>query len=283
MAWYNAGTLTATNNSATITGAGTLFLANVSVGDGVTIAGSTTIHEVTNVASNTQLSISPVYTGTTGSSKTYSIIPVQGYVRDLANQAKQLILTFSTVGSSVSVGALAGITGAADMIPYFTSGSTMWTTPLTSQARSLLANTTAANMRTTLGLKAAALADITGTVSQSGGVPTGAVIESGTNANGFYIKWADGTMICRQISGSTVTNNAGAGGIYYSNGVGFTYPVTFAGNVPCVSLSALTANGYFCSTAVEGPTTTSGIVSRLTSYIPTATGYVCYIAVGRWY
>lgn len=283
MAWYNAGTLTATNNSTTITGASTLFLANVSVGDGVTIAGSTTIHEVTNVASDTQLSISPAYAGTTGSSKTYAIVPVQGYVRDLANQAKSLILSFSTVGSSVSVNALAGITGAVDTIPYFTSGSTMWTTPLTLQARGLLDDATPAAMRTTLGLGAAAVANITGTVSQVSGIPTGAVIESGTNANGFYIKWADGTMMCRHISGSTITNNAGAGGVYYSGAVTFPFPVVFAGNTPCVSLGALTANNYFCSAAVEGPTNTTAVTTRLISYIPNATGYLCYTAFGRWF
>lgn len=38
-------------------------------------------------------------------------------------------------------------------------------------------------------------AKILGTVSQSGGVPTGAVIERGSNANGSYVKFADGTMI----------------------------------------------------------------------------------------
>ena len=38
--------------------------------------------------------------------------------------------------------------------------------------------------------------NILGTVSQSGGVPTGAVIERGSNANGEYVKFADGTQIC---------------------------------------------------------------------------------------
>jgi hypothetical protein len=33
-----------------------------------------------------------------------------------------------------------------------------------------------------------------GTVSQSGGVPTGAIVERGSNANGQYTKWADGTL-----------------------------------------------------------------------------------------
>jgi hypothetical protein len=38
--------------------------------------------------------------------------------------------------------------------------------------------------------------NILGTVSQSGGVPTGAVIERGSNANGEYVRFADGTQIC---------------------------------------------------------------------------------------
>ncbi len=37
---------------------------------------------------------------------------------------------------------------------------------------------------------------ILGTVSMSGGVPTGAIIERGSNANGEYVRFADGTQIC---------------------------------------------------------------------------------------
>ncbi|MFH5101210.1 integrase, partial [Citrobacter freundii complex sp. 2024EL-00219] len=43
-----------------------------------------------------------------------------------------------------------------------------------------------------LGLRTAAKADVVGTVSQSGGVPTGAIIERGSNSNGEYTKFADG-------------------------------------------------------------------------------------------
>lgn len=38
--------------------------------------------------------------------------------------------------------------------------------------------------------------NILGTVSQTAGVPTGAVIERGSNANGEYVRFADGTLIC---------------------------------------------------------------------------------------
>jgi hypothetical protein len=39
--------------------------------------------------------------------------------------------------------------------------------------------------------------NVLGTVSESGGVPTGSIIERGTNANGDYVRFADGTQICQ--------------------------------------------------------------------------------------
>ena len=48
--------------------------------------------------------------------------------------------------------------------------------------------------------------NILGTVSQSGGVPTGAVIERDSNANGEFVRFADGTQICtRDIEGVDLT------------------------------------------------------------------------------
>ena len=38
--------------------------------------------------------------------------------------------------------------------------------------------------------------NILGTVSESSGVPTGAIIERGSNSNGEFVRYADGTMIC---------------------------------------------------------------------------------------
>lgn len=38
--------------------------------------------------------------------------------------------------------------------------------------------------------------NILGQVSQVAGIPTGAIIERGSNANGEYIKFADGTLVC---------------------------------------------------------------------------------------
>lgn len=46
--------------------------------------------------------------------------------------------------------------------------------------------------------------NIVGSVSQSGGVPTGAIIQRGSNANGEFVRFADGTQICTRYS---VTNS----------------------------------------------------------------------------
>ena len=51
-----------------------------------------------------------------------------------------------------------------------------------------------------------------------------AVIESGSNANGNYVKFADGTLICYQLN--SVTKNGNFGASRYS------YPTTFVDTYP---------------------------------------------------
>ena len=47
--------------------------------------------------------------------------------------------------------------------------------------------------------------NILGAVSESSGVPTGAIIERGSNANGEFVKYADGTLLgfCNGFTGYT--------------------------------------------------------------------------------
>ena len=51
-------------------------------------------------------------------------------------------------------------------------------------------------------------ARIVGTVSETGGAPTGAIVERGSNANGEYVRFADGTQICTRIAAVDVTSVA---------------------------------------------------------------------------
>ncbi|SNY47305.1 Protein of unknown function [Pseudooceanicola antarcticus] len=51
-------------------------------------------------------------------------------------------------------------------------------------------------------------ASVVGTVSETAGVPSGAVIESGANGNGEYIRWADGTQICTNGGAAISTDPA---------------------------------------------------------------------------
>ena len=52
--------------------------------------------------------------------------------------------------------------------------------------------------------------NIIGTVSQTSGVPTGSIIESGSNANGEYVRLADGTQICTRTVLANATTAAGS-------------------------------------------------------------------------
>ncbi|MBO2700758.1 hypothetical protein [Shewanella algae] len=90
MSWYRTGTVTVTNGSTTVTGSGTAWVANSRVGDAFVGPDGLT-YEITNIASNTAISILPAYRSASGSGQSYSIIPVQGYTKTLADQASDLV------------------------------------------------------------------------------------------------------------------------------------------------------------------------------------------------
>lgn len=72
--------------------------------------------------------------------------------------------------------------------------------------------------------------DILGTVSESGGTPTGSVIERGSNSDGSYVRFADGTQICTQqlaIDELAVTTASGA--LYYTSIGPYPFPAAFVG------------------------------------------------------
>lgn len=101
MAWYRAGTIKVTANSATVTGTGTTWVQNARVGDGLQ-GPDGRVYEVTNIASNTSLSITPAYQGASATGQTYWIIPVQGYVKQSADRLSAFVDQFGQLPAQVA-------------------------------------------------------------------------------------------------------------------------------------------------------------------------------------
>lgn len=87
------------------------------------------------------------------------------------------------------------------------------------------------------------------------------LIESGTNSNGSYIKFFDGTMICRCKVTKTVTMNTAYGSVYGANFGGITFPATFT-DIPTVSWGSRNIDntrGYWVGTYNGITISTTGI------------------------
>lgn len=185
---------------------------------------------------------------------------------------------------SAALAAISGLTPVADRLPYFTGPTGAALAVFTAVARTLLAATTAADQRTALGLGSAAVAALLGTVSQSGGVPTGAVYERGSNANGEYVKYADGTMIqTLNVASQSVAVTTAYNSLFYGLPPNWTFPVPFVGAMPYVGLTP-----YFSGRLVWG--TRGGAVSLTSAQMVVLDGgsntnnyQLSYVAVGRWF
>ena len=127
----------------------------------------------------------------------------------------------------------------------------------------------------------AVIPNLVGTVSQSGGIPTGAVVERGSNANGEYVRFADGTQIClRQCAVNFNTNGFQT----------FPYPAVFV-STPSASYSMHTdqltgvAAEYWNSlkdfAVCSSSLTNVQPVFRGTPVV--VTGIMFILAIGRWF
>lgn len=120
---------------------------------------------------------------------------------------------------------------------------------------------------------------ILGTVSQSAGVPTGSVIERGANANGEYVRFADGTQICTH---TLPTFEVSAGAIV---GVMWAFPAAFNSNpsvAPFIGTPSLSNDVYgFVHRDGVAPTSV-GQVFRNGGTAQNITAALA-IAVGRWF
>jgi hypothetical protein len=415
MPWYKTGTVSVVQNSNAVQGTSTAFIANARVGDAFR-GPDGGWYEVTNIASDTALSISPTYQGATNASGIYALAPMQGYVKDSADALRALVNQFggilgvlgntptqAGVRSSLNLtntdglpegpnnlyytatraigAALAGLS-LADATPVVSTDSVLiaagklqaqataalpkaggtLTGPVNdAPAQSLLSaatvnigastsnvvaisgtttitgfGTIAAGARRTLRFTSALVlthnatslilptganittaandtaeflslgsgnwiclrysqasgkpvafaydrSNVVGTVSWSGSAPTGAIIESGSTANGQYTKFADGTMFCwLLITGLSIAMNSGYGGGIIGT-QNWAYPVGFA-STPVVFMGARAAGKFTTTSPADATSATLGsfLVFDPAGGVYTGSFNCFFFASGRW-
>lgn len=127
-------------------------------------------------------------------------------------------------------------------------------------------------------------ASILGTVSQSAGVPTGALIESGSNANGRYRRFACGMQECWRddLSVADINTAIGASGLYRSTAaITWTFPAAFlTGSNPTVAGQGSQVSQWLAPGGAEATSVNLNAVS----YTQQATAQTVRArAVGRWF
>lgn len=117
--------------------------------------------------------------------------------------------------------------------------------------------------------------NILGTVSQAGGVPTGAIIEIGSNANGWYWRFAGGMQVCLHGSGFT----GGSQALYLD----WTFPAPFSA---VLFVDAQTQQGLGTDPTLFGRSLTYQHLhasSARIQYKSPSTVTALLVAIGRWY
>ena len=113
---------------------------------------------------------------------------------------------------------------------------------------------------------------VLGVVSQSGGVPSGSILEAGTNANGRYLRTADGSQICHQEASA----NSSADAIW-------TFPAEFSTTIDLViHVTARSAANAIIGGARAPSTLAVDWNAHNTAGARTATP-CSLLAVGRWF
>ena len=326
MSWYKTGTVAVTQNSNAVIGTGTAFIANSRVGDGFR-GPDGRWYEVTNIASNAALSITPNYEGPTVADGFYAIMPVQGYQKDLSDQVRAILNVYGeklaalgTTGNYEILPPSKGGTGIIDLSVFMQgvlndgdgpaarstlgaakSGANNDITSLAGMTTALsisqggTGGLSAAEARTNLGVV------LLGTVSQTAGVPTGAIMSRSLDptSGDLTTKYANGQMIVygtRQVNQTVAAGGFAApsiaksadfiGGVSVFSDLAFFTGANTGGNQLYASRQSVTPAGAFLYAGAfinmgrtpnsEGPNVAIG-TSAAASY------FFWFTAIGRWF
>ena len=182
-----------------------------------------------------------------------------------------------------------GTGGSDDFAVKVSADGAVWTTALSIEAASGLATGAAVQQAAddvTPGRLARAdyaygPGNLLGPVGQSAGLPTGAVIERGANADGDYVRFADGTQICRQTRTLDIPDTALGALFAGASETAWSYPVAFlTGTQPTLTASATTAASTWIATRAGDETT--GHLRAMAALSAATAPEVTVTAIGRW-
>lgn len=120
-----------------------------------------------------------------------------------------------------------------------------------------------------------------GPVSQTAGQPTGAMAERGSNANGDYLRLADGTQICWLSAGPALTCSTAAGTIFSAAAEGvWSFPAAFANSLVSVSAAPLAAGRWASGRCTS---TTQAAFQQYAAQSSGTAVTTSLQAIGRWF
>ena len=111
-----------------------------------------------------------------------------------------------------------------------------------------------------------------------------AIIERGSNANGEYIRWADGTQVCWASLTDTIDIVYGGEKLFRSETIWRTYPAAFIA-VPTVAVGLSMINEDTSATVLCALGTVNTNSASCRAYAETSSTRnlaMHYLAIGRW-
>lgn len=209
---YTFGTVTVTQGSTTVTGNGTGWLtANISPGYfGTDTVGSIPL-PVLEVVSDTELTLVTPWRGESASGAPYWLSYDTRDGQQTVNNAQRLAEYIARLDRS-ALKAIAAIDPVDQSLPIFTGSNSAALVSLSYLLSRL--NHTGQLPESAIGEnlppnKAFRRGNIINVVSQSSGVPTGGLIERGSNGNGEYVRYADGTQMTWGLQSFNASVTAG--------------------------------------------------------------------------
>lgn len=285
MRWYKTGTISVTNGSKVVTGAGTGIDFDKNVIPGEALIGPDGKHyEIDFIVSPTEMRLIENYAGPTLTGQGYKVLPVQGYMKELAYNAALLIDTYNVAPVAAAAAqaaaelardqaqaaATSASTSAANLSTAVTNAGNSATAAATSATNAATSATNAANSATTATTQATN-SSTSATLAQNWATKTASEVVAG---QGFGAKKyandasasataAAGSATSASTSADTATTKASEASTSASNAA--TSATNAAGSASAAATSASNAAGSASTATTQATNASNSATSAATS------------------